>query len=376
MQAWQDDVKVIMDKAQIAEYNRCICEATECDVVNIEDFSYVEAGGDSGEIVSLKVYGIITNEADVRAAPTKEAYILAEDDMGDDQYQKSTLKVGEGVWILEDFDEEWKYVQARNCTGWVETRYIAECTKEELLTWLEAENFVVVTRPTDIRCGGEEIYFSMGSRLLLKTRGKNQYNGSWQSESDVQGEKEYDNLCIARPISLNGRLAYEVLGESAVRELEYNEGYLPYTTESVLSQAMKLLDIPYRWGNANHGLDCSGFIGAVYECFGIHLPRNTLAMRKIPFGRIDLSRLSCEEKIARLRQVKPGSLLLFQGHVMMWLGIQNGTPFIIHEVSGYRDDKGEINNVRKCVITPLGILRKNGENMLEAVDMAVEIWYI
>lgn len=54
---------------------------------------------------------------------------------------------------------------------------------------------------------------------------------------------------------------------------------------------------------------------------------------------------------------------------MMWLGIS----FIIHEVSGYRDDNGEINNVRKCVITPLNILRKNGENMLEAVYVAGEV---
>lgn len=354
MQVWQDDIKVIMDKAQIAEYNKYICETPECDVVNTADFSYTKTDGDCGENVSFKGYGIIINEADVRAVPTKEAYILAEDDMGDDQYQKSTLKVGEGVWILEHFDEEWIYVQARNCAGWVEARYIAECTREEFLTWLEAENFVVVTRPADIICGGEEIHFSMGSRLLLET-------------------KENDQFCVMRPTALNGRLAYEVLDANAVRELEYHEGYLPYMTENVLSQAMKLLDIPYGWGNAGHGLDCSGFVGVVYECFGIHLPRNTSAMRKIPHVRTDLSSLSRTEKIMWLWQVKPGSLLLFQGHVMMWLGIQNGTPFIIHEVSGYRDDKGEINNVRKCVITPLDIFRKNGECMLEAVDVAVEI---
>ncbi len=373
MKVWQDDMKVIMDKAQIAEYNQYICKIPKCDVVNIADFSCVEAGRANWGNSSLIRYGIITNEADVRAVPTREAYILAEDDMQDDQYQKSTLKVGEGVWILEDFDEEWKYVQARNCAGWVETRSVAECTGEEFLSWLEAESFAVVTRPADIWCGGEEIHFSMGSRLLLETHGNHKISGNWQSDSDVQGEKEYDNPCIVRPISLNGRLTYEVLDVNAVQKLEYNKGYLPYTTENVLSQAMKLLDIPYGWGNANHGLDCSGFIGAVYECFGIHLPRNTSAMRKIPCGRTELGGWSCDEKIAWLRQAKPGSLLLFQGHVMMWLGIQNGTPFIIHEVSGYRDDKGKINNVRKCVITPLGILRKNGENMLEVIDVVVKV---
>lgn len=403
MQARQEDVKVIMDKEQIAEYNRCICENAECEVVNIADFSCTEADGNRGENVSLKGYGIIINEADVRAVPMREAYILAEDDMRDDQYQKSTLKVGEGVWILGDFGEEWKYVRARNCTGWVESRYITKCTRKEFLSWLEAENFAVVTRPADIRCGGEEIHFAMGSRLLLGVpieRSEesllsglfgNQCSGRLSSGIQEkqcgenlplamveQKEKKNDKFSIVRPTSLNGRLAYESLDDNAVSQLEYNEGYLLYTTESVLSQAMKLLDLPYGWGNAAHGLDCSGFIVTVYECFGIHLPRNTSAMRKIPFGQIDLSRLSCEEKIARLRQVKPGSLLLFQGHVMMWLGIQNETPFIIHEVSGYRDDKGEINNVRKCVITPLDILRKNGESMLEAVDIAVlpEIWYI
>ena len=136
---------------------------------------------------------------------------------------------------------------------------------------------------------------------------------------------------------------------------------------------MKLLDIPYGWENTNHGLDCSEFIVVIYECFGIHLPRNTSAMQKIPCGRTDLSRSNCEEKITWLRQAKLGRLLLFKGHVMMWLGIQNRIPFIIHEVSGYRDDKGEINNVRKCEIIPFNILRKNGENMLEAVDVVVEV---
>lgn len=407
----KENVRLIMDKAQIAEYNQYICKTPKCDVVNIADLLCAEAGMENSGNSSLIKYGIITNEADVRAVPTREAYILAEDDMKDDQYQKSTLKVGEGVWILEDFDEEWKYVQARNCAGWVETRSVAECTGEEFLSWLEAENFAVITRPADIWCGGEEIHFSMGSRLLLKVHKeqcetklslgvcrdqcseclpsgvygkqcgenllpevcKNQSAKNSLSGMTVQEEKENDRLCIMRPIAVNGRLAYEVLDVNAVQKLEYNKGYLPYTTEAVISQAMKLLDLPYSWGNANHGLDCSGFIVVIYECFGIYLPRNTSEMRKIPCGQTDLRRLSCDEKIAWLRKIKPGSLLLFKGHVMMWLGIQDGVPFIIHEVSGYRDDKGKINNVRKCVITPLDIFRKKGECMLEVTDMVIEV---
>ena len=60
-------------------------------------------------------------------------------------------------------------------------------------------------------------------------------------------------------------------------------GYLPYTPKNILKYAQKFLNIPYRWGGIQDGVDCSFFIQSLFRIFGLSLPRDTQNLEKV-FG--------------------------------------------------------------------------------------------
>lgn len=74
--------------------------------------------------------------------------------------------------------------------------------------------------------------------------------------------------------------------------------------------ASQYIGNPYRYGGASltGGADCSGFLMAVYAQFGIALPHSSAAMRGVGGAVGDLS------------QALPGDILVYSGHVGIYLG--------------------------------------------------------
>ncbi len=149
--------------------------------------------------------------------------------------------------------------------------------------------------------------------------------------------------------------------------------YLPYTTANVMKQAFQLLNTPYSWGNKGCGLDCSGVMLSVYECFGFSLPRNTSAMAACKDLLIDVRVLSSKEKKQVLKGVLPGSMLLMNGHVVMYLGIDDDNVYALHGFSKYYDDEGNKREVMACAITTMDIKRGDGGTFLDDVHSVWEI---
>lgn len=83
----------------------------------------------------------------------------------------------------------------------------------------------------------------------------------------------------------------------------YNKGRI------VASFAQRFVGNPYVWGGTslNYGADCSGFVGAIYRCFGYSLPRSSYDLRKA--GR----KVSYANK-------QPGDIICYNGHVAIYIG--------------------------------------------------------
>ena len=82
--------------------------------------------------ITLK-YGVITQNAAVRAFPTWKKASTSLDAHSFDYFQESMLMTGEAVvTVHQTADGIWSFVQAQNYRGWVETDKIASCTLDEL----------------------------------------------------------------------------------------------------------------------------------------------------------------------------------------------------------------------------------------------------
>ena len=92
------------------------------------------------------------------------------------------------------------------------------------------------------------------------------------------------------------------------------------------------------------------------------MPRNTRdqavtpALNRITFTDAD----DHEHRLSVLRDLEIGDLVYIPGHVMMVIGHENGTPYVIHDTTGisYRDERGEVtrvmfNGVSVTPLTPL-----------------------
>lgn len=147
---------------------------------------------------------------------------------------------------------------------------------------------------------------------------------------DVLSEPRVQGGCM-ESVPMGGRLLR--LGEVPDREgwthVELTDGRRGYTRESFLGPcysqpftedekvfrcrlvelAGKYMDTQYRWGGKSPlGIDCSGLTSMCYMLCGVYIYRNARIMDGFPIRKI-------EEK-----DMKPGDLLYFPGHIAMYIG--------------------------------------------------------
>ena len=250
-------------------------------------------------------YGLITNFCAVRSYPTTYYSRYSYQDM----FQETALNVGEGVIIYHtSYDGNWFFVQAQNYYGWIEKLNVAVCTKQEMLNFLSATDFILVISDYVMI---ENVNIRMGQKFPIISESLNHYIINFPTRNN------------------NGILNLQEI--EIAKTTDYHRGYLEYTTANVLIQAFKLIGINYSWGDKNVlGRDCSSTQNAVYACFGFKMPRNTSNQRVIPGYSENVSGLN----ETKLKTLKPGSLIFTRSHVLMYIGEnENGVPYVFHNTS-------------------------------------------
>ena len=150
-----------------------------------------------------------------------------------------------------------------------------------------------------------------------------------------------------------------------------NNGYLKYTQRNVLQQAFEHINSPYSWGGYDGEQDCSTFIRQIFGCFGLILPRNSLAQIKSGNKQINISsKLSDSEKSKEIiSKTTPAiSLLYLPGHIMLYIGEENNTPYAIHAIWGTENfiSKKErfVSFINKVVVSNLSIGEQTSKDSL------------
>ncbi|WP_170309552.1 SH3 domain-containing protein [Litorilituus lipolyticus] len=315
-------------------------------------------------------YGLVTRRSVLRKFPTwQRAFKLNDDDTIDhelDLFQESGIFPGEVVAVLHNSkDGLWSLVQAYNYLAWMPSKDLAIGEKDQIAQFNKAAHFITITGgkvfvdiPRNAQNNEAELLqLDMGVRLPLVTHLELSLNDSSNNDSlyNVNGQNPYANHIVRFPTKNSfGKLAFTTL--SIPKSKDVTVGTLAMTQGNIIKQSFKFLGERYGWGHDFNGRDCTGFIGEIYKSFGLLMPRNSGQQAKSDYGynirfqmpineqlqakskheQDTLIELQYKKKQQGLESLQVGDLLYLPGHVVMFLGMDKGQPYIIHDVKDYK----------------------------------------
>ncbi len=343
---------------------------TEEDRQRLEEARNLDALPDEG--TADVRYGILCDNAAVRSFPTEETLNSTGDMSSFDLFQESMFRAGEGVIVLYQAGN-WLFVQGEDYYGWISGDAVCFCSFGLMSSWLEIEDFLVVT-DAYAEIPETELTLRMGTRLPLVP----EENGNARAVLPLAGDGA-DGYVTAS----DGKLTF--LAEPAedalpvriltLPEGSYHSGWEELTEENITARAEKLLGVPYGWGDSDGNMDCSSAVCSVFRCFGVILPRNSGDMSKTGAEVTDLSQMDTDGKLSYITGLPAGSVLIMSGHVMIYMGEVdlNGEtgPVILQEVTGYTGPDGVPVWCMSCVETSLNVYKYTGESFTELMLYSV-----
>lgn len=260
-------------------------------------------------------------------------------------------------------EDDWYRIRCVYYEGWVHKECIALCEdRAEWLAWQEQPEFLMITGDyielpcravqQDSKISLSGLRLDMGVRLALV--------GNCAGKS-VPGM--YNNYIVRIPVrTQRGQLTCVEAGIPA--SCDVHVGFLSYTRANILKQAFKTLGNVYGWGGSLYSRDCSALVMDVYRCFGLLLPRDVSGQMKITA----CCSVQVRENISTaLGLLKPGDILGFPGHTMIYAGYA-GEHYVISAVGGFYAMPG-LCPVRadSCVVSDLNVRRQDGRTWRESV---------
>ena len=311
------------------------------------------------ETVTLK-FALVVRRTDMRTYPTDDRHYKSVDDQNLDRFQENGLFPGDALAILHtSADSEWSFVQSYNYAAWVKSRDIAVGDRQIVHEYQSAKPFLIISGDkVQTNFNPEipalsELQLDMGIRLPLANRAT--------YSNHLYGQNPYASHTVLLPIrNADGYL--EIKPAMIARNQDVHRGYLPFTRENIIRQAFKFLGERYGWGHSYNARDCTGFIMEIYKTFGFRIPRNTGQQGEGDFGENSriMPESSRSERLQSLRSMDIGDLIYVPGHVLMYIGDDNGEPYVIHDVSIFRyiDENGTyyegvLNGVSVTPLVPL-----------------------
>jgi cell wall-associated NlpC family hydrolase len=310
-------------------------------------------------------FGLVVQRAPLRTFPTMLRVFSRRGDTDIDRFQESALFPGTPVAIVHhSTDDNWWFVVSPRYAAWVEKKFIAEGSREQVLGYERRKPYRIVTGAsvTTVMTPGQpalsQLRLDMGTRVAVRS--------DWAPEQAVNGQHPYTAYVLDLPVRGDDgslHLAPALLQRNA----DSRADYLPLTHANILRQAFKFLGERYGWGHSYDGRDCSGFVSDVYRSMGVQMPRNTRDQSVSPglahrlFGAGD----DRAARLAAAHALGVGDLVYIPGHVMMAIGAVDGEPYVIHDTGGasWQRADGSIAHVdlNEVAVTPLLPLLFNDE---------------
>jgi len=291
----------------------------------------------------------MTNE---KLLPTDKSMLKELGDTKFDRNQNDVLDIATPLAVLHTSkDNLWSFVLSPSSFGWVKNSDIAFGSKEEILEFINNPNFIITISPKSglTSSGVYHDFVRMGVKLPFVMENN-------------------DTTTVFIPYR-DGSGKF-VTTNAERQRTDTHHGYLDYTQKNIIIQGFKFLNEPYSWGDKNGGIDCSSFMRQVFLTVGIELPRNSL--RQSEAGDFNVSLPKDIDPIAKQNLIKNLSpngggtaLLHLAGHIVLYLGEDKGTSYILHGVWGEGDKKLPLARV---AVTPIEF-----NNYIDKIDCSTQI---
>ena len=121
-----------------------------------------------------------------------------------------------------------------------------------------------------------------------------------------------------------------------------------------------MLNQPYGWGDMYGEQDCSRFLQMVFATVGVILPRDSKDQAQVSSSVVDFDGKSDDAaKIAAIaRAPAANTFLAMKGHIMLYLGMVDGKPYVIHDTTVSAVNRVIISDLSLGQGTPKGSLLK------------------
>ena len=294
-------------------------------------------------------YALTVKFVNQRVIPSKLALLKTSQQIHFDRNQNSALDIATPLAVIHSTENgQWHYAVGPTSSGWIANNAIAFADKEEIDSYLKSKKFVISTSAkSSIYLSGRYYdYLRMGVRLPKIM------------------EIDDKTMVLIPSRGRNGKL---ILSNAILKTADVQEGYLPYTAQTILTQAFKFLHAPYGWGGMYGEQDCSKFIQEIYATVGIRMPRNSTSQSNVGKAKVELEGLDKTTRAKLLRDTATigGTIVHLKGHIVLYLGEYKGEPYIIHTVWG---ESSEHFALGRTAVTSL-----NFNNYLSKIDKSTSI---
>ena len=275
------------------------------------------------DIITLK-FGVVLRRVEGKTWPTIMLLMGTPNDIEFDSNIVSSMDMGDPVALLHvSRDGLWSYVQHSQYTCWIPSDAVAFGDKEIVRTLVSKADFLMATGHR------VSVYGTPGSGTAL---------GAIQMGSTLPLSTVGSDYCGVL-IPGRGELGELVVKKGFVRrDSNVSLGFLPYTLRNVYTQCFRLYGRKYGWSGMYEERDCSGYVMDVFRCFGFRLPRNSSRQAEVSHAVISLEGMDRETRLQAVRNSPGGiSLLRMPGHIMIYLGQADGTPYTIHDFWAWRE---------------------------------------
>ena len=259
---------------------------------------------------------ITLKNVNIRVLPTNSPMFYDPTQPGEgfpfDYNQNSSLKINTPIIVSHlSKDRAWAYIESSTVGGWVEIGTIAYVDNDFIQEFKTSNYFVSVKEKFPIY---DPIFREYVKVATIFPKKNNRY---------IIAKKD-DNQ--------NAYISYIDLNNDEVESMP-----LTFNSENRIKIAKQLIDEPYGWGGLLNNRDCSSFTQDYFATFGKFLHRNSKA--QLSNGKyLDMSNLTNNEKKEFMKNngVPFSTLVYLKGHIMLYIGIKENEPLVLHNMWSVR----------------------------------------
>jgi len=216
-------------------------------------------------------------------------------------------------------DKRFAYVLTSYASGWVDINNIVFVNKKLMSKIYKSDKIVLTADNISILSDkGFSLFLSKIGTILPVLEEKSDY---------------YKVLYIGKTDTLIPSIKTINIPKKISKKMDYN-----FNLKYVKTISKKLLGNAYGWGGSNHNRDCSSTLKDLFATTGKWLPRNS---RAISLAKGKGKRLSLKNKNRLQKEafiidngIPYQSVLYMRGHIMLYIGHENGMVKIFHDMWG------------------------------------------